>query len=215
MSTVTDSAYPEHLETELADAGREVISKKLTWGHSGNFSVRIDAQRFLISGRGARLNELNKANLVVCSIVDPTAHGPGTPSVEAPMHAAVYRSCLQAGSVLHTSAPCTTLVACAAEVLPTEMNTDALHYVGQVDRVAYHRPGGVELGEAVGQAAKEASVLLLSNHGSLVWGASAQDALTKVEALEFLAWLVVTARQARIPFVNLTQEQIRKFKYGT
>jgi L-fuculose-phosphate aldolase len=119
------------------------------------------------------------------------------------MHRDVYAAVPAAGAVLHASAPYTTLVACSRMRLSVATNTDGLIYVGPVARVPYRRPGSAELARAAAVAAGRCRVLLLSNHGSLVWDRSPDDVLVRTEALEFVARLVVTARAAGVPLASL------------
>lgn len=192
--------------TELAHIGREVVKRGLTWGSSGNLSARTAGNEFLISASGARLDELTAKALVACS-VEGTGHaGPVSPSVEVEMHRAVYAAVPEAAALLHTSAPYTTLVACTRMRVPVHMNTDAIAYVGRVARVAYHQPGSGELARAAAAQARRCRVLLLTNHGSLVWAESPAEALRSAEALEFLSRLLVTARAARLTLAYLTPE---------
>lgn len=192
--------------TELAHVGLEVVKRGLTWGTSGNVSARTAANEFLISASGARLDQLTAKALVVCPVGGTGHSGPVSPSVEVEMHRAVYAAVSEAAAVLHTSAPYTTLVACTRMRVPVHMNTDAVVYVGRVARVAYHPPGSGELARAAAAQARRSRVLLLTNHGSLVWAESPAEALRSAEALEFLARLLITARAARLDFAYLTPE---------
>lgn len=203
----------------LARVGREVIRRGLTWGTSGNLSARV-GERFLVSATGSRLDELGPDRLAECwvagdggSVVDGAAAGPA-PSVEVEMHRAVYAAVPEAGAIVHTSAPWTTLLACSRLRVPIEVNTDALAYVGKVARVPYRHPGSLALARAAAERAPGARALLLSNHGSLVWGADADEVLRRTEALEFLARLVLTARAASVPLTRLSPEEVASFPYG-
>lgn len=201
------------LVESLASAGKKVMEKRLTWGTSGNFSVRIDAERFLISASGTPLDRLDEATTVVCSVNDGTYVGSRSPSVETELHRRIYWLQPNAGSILHTSAPLTTLLACARIDIPCNISTDTLHYVERVVRVPYQLPGSIDLAEAAGVASREGQVLLLNNHGSLVYAGSPQDALMKAEALEFLAHMLIAARQARIELREFTTDEVEAFHY--
>lgn len=190
-----------------------MIRRELTWGTSGNLSVRVSGGRFLISASGARLDDLTEDHLTLCSIDGPEHEGP-RPSVETQMHRAVYTTVPDAMAILHASAPYTTLLACTRVTVPVHMNTDALSSVKRVVRVPYRPPGSIELAHEAAARAPESRVLLLNNHGSLVWGSSAEEVLRRTEALEFLAQLVVGARAARLRFAFLSARERARFSYG-
>lgn len=200
----------------LARVGREVIRRGLTWGTSGNLSARV-GDGFLVSATGSRLDELGPDRLAECRVAGDggSIDGAGpAPSVEVEMHRAVYAAVPEAGAIVHTSAPWTTLLACSRLRVPIEVNTDALAYVGKIARVPYRHPGSVALARAAAERAPGARALLLSNHGSLVWGADADEVLRRTEALEFVARLVLTARAASVPLSRLSPEEVASFPYG-
>jgi L-fuculose-phosphate aldolase len=201
----------EEVLAELARAGRDAVERGLIWGRAGNLSTLVSADEFVISASGARLDDLEPPRLVRCRLDGEGFAGAVRPSVEVEMHRRIYKAVPEARAVLHTSAPYTTLLACSRLRVPTRMSTDALYYVGRVARVPYAHPGSVDLARAAAARARRSPVLLLNNHGSLVWAGSADEALIRTEALEFLARLLVTARAARVPLAFLTDEQVAKF----
>ena len=199
----------------LAAAGRVVIQRGLTWGTSGNISLRLDANRFLISGTGTRLDALDRDNIAECEVATDRLSGPRQPSVEVNMHRAIYQSRPEARAILHTSAPFTTLLACTRLDLSRHFSTDGLYYVRRVVRIPFRNPGSLELAEATRQHCHEARVLLLDNHGSICWGESLHEVVTSTEALEFNAAILVRARAAGIDLATFTPEEIAHFSYQT
>lgn len=202
----------------LAWTGTEMVRRGLTWGTSGNLSARVEHDRFLISAAGTRLDDLGPGRLATCRIdgadgQDGAGDGP-RPSSEVAMHRAVYAAVPDAGVIAHSSAPSTTLVACSRMRVPVEVNTDALAYVGPVARVPYRHPGSVELARAAAAHAPGARALLLSNHGSLVWGGTAEEVLRRTEALEFIARLLIAARAAGVSLARIGPEDVATFPYG-
>jgi L-fuculose-phosphate aldolase len=197
----------------LAWLGAELIRRGLAWGTSGNVSARIDGDRFLISATGARLDDLGPGRLAECSLAGPDPAGGPRPSVELEMHRAVYAAAREAGVVAHSSAPSTTLVACSRLRLPVEVNTDALASVGPVARVPYRHPGSLALARAAAAQAPRARAMLLSNHGSLVWGVTPDEVLRRTETLEFIARLVLGARAAGVALTRIGPEDVATFPY--
>jgi L-fuculose-phosphate aldolase len=196
----------------LARLGREIIRRGLTWGASGNVSIRT-GDRFLVSATGARLDDLGPGRVADCALAGgPDAPGP-RPSVEAELHRALYLAVPGAGAIAHTSAPSTTLLACSRLRAPIEHSTDALAFVGPVARVPYRHPGSVELARETAARAVRSRALLLSNHGSVVWGETAAEVLRRTEALEFLAGMLLAARAARVALTRLSPEDLATFPY--
>jgi len=205
--------YPDDPYEALAAAGRDVIERGLSWGTSGNISLRLDDDRFLISGTGARLSQLEREALAVCALQGDAWSGGRRPSVEVNLHRAIYQQRPEARAVLHTSAPFTTLVACTRVEVPTDFNTDALFYVREVARVPFRNPGSVELAEATRARCDASRVLLLDNHGAICWGESLHEVVIATEALELLCSMLVRARAAGLELAHLSAEQLASFRY--
>jgi 3-dehydro-4-phosphotetronate decarboxylase len=171
----------------LAHAGARVVAQGLTPGVSGNIGARIagDPARFVISATGARLDELHLPGALVDGD-DARA------SVEVPVHRAIYAERPDAGALLHASPPFATLVACSAIEVDARVSTDSAHFVGNVVRVGFHRPGSQELAQACASAAAGgADVLLLDQHGAFTVGPDVHRALLRLEYLEALCRMLV------------------------
>jgi 3-dehydro-4-phosphotetronate decarboxylase len=209
-TTETTAALPPRVADDLAAAGRRVIAKGLTWGTSGNISVRIDDAHFAISASGSCLDQLSPETIVACEIDGDGWQGDGRPSVETGMHRTIFQRRPDVGAVLHTSPFHTTLVACSAIELDTRAMTDTVYYLPRATRVPFYFPGTSQLAEAAGEAAAAHDVLLLQNHGALVAAPSLASAVNVTEVLEYLCRMLV-AREHGFPLDALTAEQANGF----
>ncbi|HMQ35794.1 MAG TPA: class II aldolase/adducin family protein [Chloroflexaceae bacterium] len=183
---------------ELIEAGRYLVRHELAWGNAGNLSARTGADSYLISASGTRLGELGPDDLAACRVGAP-AEGPRRPSKERPMHEAVYAARPEVGAVLHASPFYSTLVACCDAEVPADLFVETMYYLERVARVPYRHPGSTELGEAVAAVARRANVLLLENHGVLVYDTTVREALMAMHTLEMACRMWVVARGARLP----------------
>ena len=175
----------------VIDCGRRLAERHLVWGRSGNISLRLDPDTFLITASGASLGSLSEADLVVCRLDGETCSGPCRPSMESGLHRQVYRCTPDAGAVIHSQAFFTTLVACSDIAVRTDCLPEAMAYLGRVERVRYAHAGSKDLADAVAEKAPTAPVLVLNNHGAVCWAASLGDCLLNTETLEFLCRLLV------------------------
>jgi 3-dehydro-4-phosphotetronate decarboxylase len=179
------------LEAQLAGCGRRIIAKDLTWGTSGNVSVRAPDDGFLISASGVALDALAVGTIVRCPLVGAASSGSAAPSVESGMHRRVYAARDDVGAVIHASPFHATLVAASSLALDPYVTTDTAYYVRAVARVPPLRPGSAALAEAVSAAIAEVDCLILDQHGCLVAGAGLEEALVRLEALELLCRMLV------------------------
>lgn len=182
----------------LVEAGRIAGQHGLLWGTSGNMSARVDADRFVMTARGTMLDALSPDDLVLCGTGDSREATPREASSEIPVHRRIYQVRPDVQSVIHLSPPYTTLAACTGLDLPVDLIPEPVLYLGRIVRVPYIQPGSDELGRAVAQGLGQESVVIMENHGAVTIGASVAEAFRRMDVLEFLARLVVTARSANL-----------------
>lgn len=202
-----------HATEELIRVGREMLRRGLTWGNAGNISCRLGDDAVLITASGASLGELGSDDLVEVPLANEAAAVRGRkPSKEVPLHRAVYRARPDAEVVLHGAPPYSTLAACSGLSVPDGLFVETMYYLERVARVPYHHPGSPELGEAVGAAARSAEVLLLENHGVVVFDTSPAEALQALEVLEFACRLVVQALASGLTLQTLPEAAAEDFR---
>lgn len=197
---------------QLQAAGRYLIEHELTWGNAGNLSARVKGNYCLITASGTRLGELSDEDLALA----PLSNGASTPtkqrpSKELPMHCAIYRTRPEVDAVLHAAPFYSTLLACTDMTIPSDWFVEAMYYLERVARVPYHHPGTEALGEAVRAQAGKANILLLENHGVLVYDSSVSEALMGLHTLEFTARMLVAARAGSLEMKPLPAEVVSDF----
>ena len=203
---------PDEARRELQAAGRYMLENGLAWGNAGNLSARLSPTRGLITASGTRMGELGDNDFAEFAIGSGAAPAGGRkPSKEVPMHRAVYEARPEINAILHASPFYSTLLACTGGSLPGDLFVEDMYYLERVARVAYAQPGTQALGEGVGAQAKLANVLLLENHGVLVYDTSVREALMGLHTLEMTARMVVTARAAHLDLQPLPPATVGEF----
>jgi ribulose-5-phosphate 4-epimerase/fuculose-1-phosphate aldolase len=171
------------LETFLA-ACHDVARRRLVRCSSGNFSLRCDTERFLITASRSWLEDVAAAQVCVCAVADGRLlAGEGRPSVETRFHAGVLRTRPDANAVLHCQSPHATAVACRRDRLCLDTIPEIPFYMGRVAWVPYLAPGSEALADAVVAAMRDADAALLDHHGQVVVG---HDVATAIQNAEFL-----------------------------
>jgi 3-dehydro-4-phosphotetronate decarboxylase len=197
---------------QLQAAGKYLLANQLAWGNAGNLSARIEGDRFLITASGTRLGDLSDDDFVECSLAGDQQISSGRrPSKEVPMHRAVYEMRPEVNAILHASPFYSTLIACSTIQLPADWFVEAMYYLERVERVPYVHPGSAALGEAVQARARSANILLLENHGVLVYDTTVSEALMGFHTLEMVCRMVITAQGAQIPLRSLPAESVSDF----
>ncbi|HET9015305.1 MAG TPA: class II aldolase/adducin family protein [Thermomicrobiaceae bacterium] len=208
----------DRLAAELIAIGRLAGQRGLLWGTGGNLSARLDDERFLISATGTTLDALTPEDLVLCAVEGTRADGPENASSEIQVHRHLYRRRADVRAVLHLSPLYATLASCADLALPTDLIPESILYLGDVARIPYVPPGSDTLGMAVAAALNEGAAVLMGNHGPVTVGTTPAEALRRMETVEFLARLVLTAGSARITVRGVgatAAEALRHSVYGS
>ena len=94
----------------IADMGRSMFERRLTFGSSGNISMRI-ADGWLMTPTGSSLGRLDPARL---SKLDDHGHlvDGDDPTKESFLHLAMYREREKAGAVVHLHSTHSVAVSC-------------------------------------------------------------------------------------------------------
>ena len=200
----------EQAREQLQAAGRYMVQHELTWGNAGNLSARVAADRYVITASGTRLGELGEGDFAECCLGESGTHVP-RPSKERPMHEAIYATRPEITAVLHASPFYTTLIACSEAVVPSNWFVEAMYYLESIARVPYSHPGSMELGAGVREQAGSVNILLLENHGVLVYDTSVQEALMGMHTLEMVCRMWVTAQGTGIGMRGLAPVVVDDF----
>lgn len=200
----------ESVEAIVA-CGRTLIEESLTWGHSGNISVRIEPGVFLITAGGTDLGKLDKWSIIRCRVDDGSWDGPRKPSMETELHRGIYQACPQANAVIHSQPPYSTLAACTDLAIRTDFLPEAMAYLGKIERVPYFHAGSMELAQATARQARNSNVLILENHGIVCWERTLDQALLLTRTLEFCCELIITAGSSGLDLHYLGEDTMEDF----
>lgn len=185
------------LGRQMLEAGRHLHQRNWMPANTGNLSTRAGNGRFLITAEGSNKGLLGLADLVPIDQQGRPLRDGQQPSVELPLHLALYSHYADIGAVVHThSAAATILSRLGAETLVLE----GYEMLNALDGVRSHT-GRVSLPifsnyEDYKHLAiwfhryvvryPSNSGLLIKGHGLYSWGATVADAVRQVEAIEFM-----------------------------
>jgi ribulose-5-phosphate 4-epimerase/fuculose-1-phosphate aldolase len=184
------------VRAEIADLGASFFERGLTFGRTGNISVRL-GDEILVTPTGSSLGRLDPEAL---SSIDTAGNhtGGAKPSKEAFLHAAVYRARPDAGAVVHLHSTHSVAVSCLADLNAEDVLPPlTAYYVMRVGRLAllpYHAPGDDSLESLAEKVAADNRAFLLANHGPVVAATDLASAADAVEELEETARLFMLLR---------------------
>ena len=180
------------VDREILAACRAMVGRGLVVGTAGNVSARCR--------RGVRITPsrtdyrgMRRRQLLTVDHAGAVVRGSGTPSLELPLHLAVYAARPDVGAVVHSHSPHAT--AWSYLNAPLEPPTEDMTYlgIGPVRTSAPAPAGSARLAERAVRALGASSACLLGRHGVLAVGPTVRAALTVAEAVEHQAqvgWLL-------------------------
>jgi L-fuculose-phosphate aldolase len=215
--------HPSRLEKAgdaLLDAGRRLGARGFIAASEGNLSLRLDADRILVTPAGRRKDELIADDLVVVWLGhgdrDNQSPNGQVPTSDLAIHLAVYAARPDIGAYAHAHLPASMALTLAGE-LP---DLDALPEMGillpRLPFVPFGIPGSADLADRVAAALTKgpepfATAVLLERHGAIAVGADPAQAVDRLELVEVLsrAWrdaLVIRAARATVGMVSMPKE---------
>lgn len=191
------------LRAALVAAGRRLRAAGLVAATEGNLSVRLDAERLLITPSGRRKDELAEPDLLVVPVAADaagatTAAPGGTPSSDVAIHRAVYAARPDVGAVVHAHLPASMGLTLAREIPDTAALPETKLFLGSLPFLPFEQPGSAELAARVATAFESAGedgrlpvAVLLERHGAVAAGlgggpAAVSEAVDRLELVEVL-----------------------------
>ena len=201
------------LRERICAVGASLFRRGLTFGSTGNISVRHPDGGWLMTPTNASMGELDPARL---SRLDEEGilTGGDKPTKEAFLHRVMYARRSKAQAVVHLHSTHSVAVSClqgldACNCLPP-LTAYYVMRVGRLPVVPYCPPGDESLALAVDKLAGDHHAVLLANHGPVVAGTSLDNAMYATEELEETARLFLLLRNQ--PINPLTEAQVEDLR---
>ncbi len=196
--------------------GASIFTRGLTFGSSGNLSVRLE-DGWLMTPTNVALGELDPAGLSRLDAQGRLVAGP-QPTKEAFLHRVMYEGRADAGAVVHLHSTHSVAVSCLADVDPEDVLPPITAYyvmrVGRLPLVPYFPPGDTRLAEAVRPLVGKHHAVLLANHGPVVAGTSLSAAAGAIEELEETARLHLLLRGHKVRTLTPAQVDELRARFG-
>lgn len=187
----------DQLRTDICEVGRRLWWRGFVASNDGNISVRIAADRLLMTPTSVSKGFMTPEMMVITDLDGALVSGaPGRkPSSEILMHLVAYRERPDVGAVVHAHPPLSTGFAVAGVPLDRAVLAEVVTTLGSIPIAAYGTPSTTELADAVRPLVKSHDGLLLANHGALALGRDLFGAYYKMETIEHFAQISLVARQ--------------------
>ena len=183
---------------EIADVCRRLWERELIAGPDGNVSVRHAPDRILVTPAGLSKVDVRPADIVELSLSGTPRGAPRRrgrcASTEVGLHLRIYARRPDVQAVVHAHPPTATGFAVAGEDFMAPVLPELILQVGGVPLVPYATPGTPAVADGVEPFLAGHDAFLMANHGATTVGASLRLAHQRMESLEHVARIVLTAR---------------------
>lgn len=183
------------IRREVVVVCRRLWERGLIAGPDGNVSVRLAADRLLVTPAGMSKVDVRPEDLVEVSSDGRHRRGTRRASSELAVHLRIYAQRPDVGAVVHAHPPVATGFSVAGEGFASCILPEVIFQVGWVPLVPYEMPGTEALARQFDPFIPTHDAFLMANHGAVTIGATLSIAHQRMESLEHTARIVLTARQ--------------------
>ena len=197
----------EQYKVQISEMGKHIYQIGLTAMYSGNLSAR-DKESGLIAIKpsGIPWDQIMPDDVVIVDEHGKLVEGRRKPSIETPMHTAVYRNFPDVHGVAHTHSKHATAFCVARKPIPV-VCVNSVEMGGEIRVMPFVPPGDMhQIEKTIVDGLQSRKAMLLSAHGALAVGADLEEAIHISKTLEEIAELVLLSRLAGGE-VALSQEE--------
>lgn len=173
------------MKKQIVEVAKRLYSKNLTFGTSGNISIR-DKNCIYITASGTAMADLTESDVSVIDFEGKLIEGK-KPSSEKNMHIEIYKKRLDFSAIIHVHAPKTSVFAVCENRLNSPMLSEAIFSLGKISVADYAMPSSGELAEKTADKFLGSDIVIMKNHGVAVGAKDILWAFYKTETLEAYA----------------------------
>lgn len=195
---MTDSE--RELREQLVRYARRMLAAGLVTGTSGNLSARSPgSNRCLVTPSGVDYETMRPEDLVEVDLEGGSAGRGLKPSVDTPVHVAVYLARPEVGAVIHTHSPHAAAFSTLHREIPPLITESAGYLGGGVRVMEYVPPARPDTGGQVAAGLGRDRAVLLPNHGVIAVGEDLRTCYTAAAQVEESAHVAFLALQLGEP----------------
>lgn len=202
---------------EMARYAKLLYERRYCAGTEGNLSLRLGEGRFLITPSKRLKAFLGPRDMILTDSQGNKLCGRGNPTTERFTHLTIYAECPQARAVIHAHTLFSTLAAALGDnPFERPFLAEAAMFFSKVRIAPFALPSTREGAEAVRGLAAGADAIVADRHGVFVWGATLEEAFSKLDSLEKIAEADYFARLSGREIKYLDEsviERLRKVPY--
>ena len=203
-------AEKKHRE-DIVRYGKCLYERGFIAATDGNISVRLDAERLLVTPTCMCKGMMEPDDLVITDLDGRKIEGDRNVSSEVAMHVLIYRMRPEVHGIVHAHPPTATGFAAAHVALDEPLISEVVLTIGAVPLAEYACPGTPGLSESLRPLIPNHKAILMANHGVVAYGDDLEQAFMHMETVEHFAKIALVARTLGQPKV-IAPEEVQKLE---
>lgn len=206
------------VKQEICEIGRRLYARGFAAGNDGNISYRLSDDVVVCTPTQICKGFMEPDDLCTVDMQGKQIGGDSKRTSEVLLHLEIYRADPAAKAVVHCHPPHATAFGVAGVDIPSCILPEVEVFLGLVPRAEYETPGGKTFAETVRPFVGKANTVVLSNHGTVSWGATVEKAYWYTEILDAYCRILLLANQIgnvqRLPIPKVKELLALKERFG-
>jgi L-fuculose-phosphate aldolase len=183
------------LKEEICEIGRRVYNKGFAAANDGNISIRVGENEVLCSPTMICKGFMTPDDICAVDLKGNQIAGKRKRTSEILLHLAIMEDRPDIKAVVHCHPPHATAFAVTREPIPQCILPEIEVFMGEVPIAPYETPGGNAFADTVRPFLKSTNTIILSNHGTVSFGKTLEEAYWKTEILDAYCRILILSKQ--------------------
>jgi len=179
---------------QIVEIGRRLWQRGYVAANDGNLSVRLGGDRIVVTPTGVSKGFLDPESLIVVNSAGVRVAGRSEPTSELRMHLFAYARRPDVHAVVHAHPPKAIGFSVAGAPLGQCILPEVVLSLGDVPTAEYATPTTHEVVESIDRYVADYNAMVLKRHGVITLGADIEEAYRRMETVEHLAEIALTAK---------------------
>lgn len=195
MSQWNSGIHNRQIKEEICEIGRRVYNKSFAAANDGNISYRVGENEVLCSPTMICKGFMTPDDICAVDLEGNQIAGKRKRTSEILLHLAIMKHRPDVKAVVHCHPPHATAFAVAREPIPQCVLPEIEVFMGEVPLAPYETPGGHEFANTVVPFLKSTNTIILTNHGTVSFGKTLEEAYWKTEILDAYCRILILTKQ--------------------
>ena len=200
------------IKQQIVQTSQDLVRKGYLMATGGNVSIRVlEQDAFAITPSNYDYMKMTPDDVCILSFELEKLEGERKPSVEAGMHAAIYRVRGDVNAIVHTHQVYASALTLIRAPIPALFDEQARFLGRSVDIIPYAPSGTGILKDTIARHVKNHNnAFMMQNHGALIFGHDMERAVHNVEILEkcALAYLLAIVSERKVSKIPIAVREV-------